>query len=80
MRDSPLPARPIPAPSSLLVRFRTEQTAFVYLPPDALFIVATASGQIQSPCLLPVLVPRLLPRRARIYISRVTIGRERQTR
>jgi len=80
MMDSPLPARPIPAPSSLLVIFLTEQTAFVYPPPDALFIVDAASGQIQPPCLLPALVPRLLPRLACLLPGSVAIGRVRQTR
>jgi hypothetical protein len=77
MRDAPLPARPIPAPSSLLVRFRTEQTACVYPSPEALFIVAAASGQTQSPCLLPARVPRLRPRRARLLTGSVAIGRVR---
>jgi len=80
MMDSPLPARSIPAPSSLLVSFHTEQTAFVYPPPPTLFIVAVASDQPHSPCLLPALVPRLLPRLARILTGSVTIGRGRWTR
>ncbi len=77
MRDSPLAARPIPAPSSLLGISLTEQTACVYPSPAALFIVAAASGQIQPPCLSLALVPRLLPRLARILTSSVAIGRVR---
>ena len=77
MRESPLPARPLPAPSSLPGSFLPEQTAGVYPPPAALVRVAAASGQMQSPCLLPVLAPWLLPRLARILTGSVAIGRVR---
>jgi hypothetical protein len=65
---------------SLLVRLRTEQRAYVYPPPDALFIVAVASGQTQSPGLLPALVPRLLPSLPHTLPDSVAIGRVRSTR
>jgi hypothetical protein len=79
MRDSSLPARPLPVPSSLLVTFLTEQPACVSPPLGVLSIAAAASGLPQPPCLLPARVPRLLPRLARILTGRVAIGRVRQT-
>jgi hypothetical protein len=77
MRDSPLAVQPLPAPSSLLGIFLTEQTARVYPPPTALFIVAAASGQMQPPSPLPALLPRLLPRLAHMLSGSVAIGRVR---
>ena len=80
MRDFPLPARPLPAPSSLRVTFLTEQAAFVSLPLDAPCTADAASGPTQPPCRLPALVPRLRPRLAPILTDSVAVGRVCQTR